>query len=193
MHLWNHTCNESCIYIITRASSLTSTKLPLQQVMQLWNFTFVPHVYEIAFVQVIHTYPLACQGFKNFLSYHTHLRNPNWCITNSPCLFETFPDKQFQWPSNVILVNQKCKHLGSGLCWMDLKMSYGRSPARSLSLVWQSHSLPGTCFSRLNMILCNTSKTSINPSLSGLQLQNASHVQHFMKLLFLAQSIFLLL
>jgi len=76
---------------------------------------------------------------------------------------------------------------------MDLEMNYGRNPARSLSLAWQLPPLPGTCFSRLNTILCNTSKMSVTPSLSGLQLQNASHVQHFMKLLFLAWAIFLLL
>lgn len=191
MHLWHCTCIASYSYNTGWASSFISTWLPLPgshaavqlhlHLACLWNSTCTSPTH------------LPTHMPKEFLSELTRLRNLNRCITNSCCLFETFPDEQFRWPSNVILVNQKCKHLGSGLCWMDLKMSYGRNPARSLSLVWQSPLLPGTCFSRLNTIPCNMSKTSITPSLSGLQLQNASHVQHFMKLLFLAQSIFLLL
>lgn len=146
----------------------TGTGARLLNFMQLWILTWLPLVSEVA--EIYSTPPPWILGFESIHTGLTQLGNLNWFITSSGCLFEQVPDKEFKWPGNVILVNEKCKHLGLWLCWMGLKMSYSRYWARSLSLVWQSLLLPGTCSSRLNMILCNTSKMSITPSLVGLQL-----------------------
>lgn len=76
---------------------------------------------------------------------------------------------------------------------MDLNMSYGRRSARSREFGLAGAPLAWNLLLKIKYDTSDTSKMSIIPSLLGLQLQNANHVQHFMKLLFLARSVFPLL